>query len=216
VANQHDAPTGVEIGFGRASASLIRVRRAGARRSARVAADRAACCRLRASPRRSPRPSAGPPGVARRSTGVEAGHCGQRATTAGGVEHLRHRVLLRTRCERLDGDRSRQPSPGSVTKAAVLPTAALLMSRRSCLSNRTADPSLRLFLLHENIARSRSRGATMGGLIISDGRVGPAIGVTWLPRVSHHAAYDFLRALTTVRSVGEGTLERDSGATFQI
>ena len=65
----------------------------------------------------------------------------------------------------------------------------------------------------------------MADLITSDRRVGPAIGLTWLPRVSHHAAYDVLRALTDaglVRriqpsgSVGEGTLERYNGANFQI
>jgi hypothetical protein len=65
----------------------------------------------------------------------------------------------------------------------------------------------------------------MSGLITSDRRVGPAIGLTWLPTVSHQAVYDVLRALTDaglVRriqpsgSVGEGTLERYNGAKFQI
>lgn len=64
----------------------------------------------------------------------------------------------------------------------------------------------------------------MGGLITSDRRVGPAIGLTSLPEVSHHAAFDVLRALTDaglVRriqpsgSVGAGTLERYNGAKFQ-
>jgi len=55
--------------------------------------------------------------------------------------------------------------------------------------------------------------------------VGPAIGLTWLPTVSHQAVYDVLRALTDaglVRriqpfgSVGVGTLERYNGANFKI
>ena len=65
----------------------------------------------------------------------------------------------------------------------------------------------------------------MADLITSDRRVGPAIGFTWLPTVSHQAVYDVLRALTDaglVRriqpsgSVGGGTLERYSDANLQI
>jgi hypothetical protein len=57
----------------------------------------------------------------------------------------------------------------------------------------------------------------MADPVTSDSRVGPAIGLTWLPTVSHQAVYDVLRALTDaglVRriqpsgSVGGGTLER--------
>jgi hypothetical protein len=57
----------------------------------------------------------------------------------------------------------------------------------------------------------------MADPMTSDRRVGPAIGLTWLPTVSHQAAYDVLRALTDaglVRriqpsgSVGGDTLER--------
>ena len=72
--------------------------------------------------------------------------------------------------------------------------------------------------------RSRSRRvAAMADPVTSDRRVGPAIGLTWLPTVSHQAVYDVLRALTDaglVRriqpsgSVGAGTLERYSGATI--
>jgi hypothetical protein len=36
----------------------------------------------------------------------------------------------------------------------------------------------------------------MADLVTSDRRVGPAIGLTWLPAVSHPAVYDVLRALT--------------------
>jgi hypothetical protein len=36
----------------------------------------------------------------------------------------------------------------------------------------------------------------MAGLITSDRRLGPAIGFTWLPTLSHLAVYDVLRALT--------------------
>ena len=65
----------------------------------------------------------------------------------------------------------------------------------------------------------------MADLITSDRRVRPAIGLTWLPTVSHQAVSDVLRALTDagpVRriqpsgSVGGGTLERYNGADFQI
>jgi hypothetical protein len=65
----------------------------------------------------------------------------------------------------------------------------------------------------------------MADLITSDRRVGPAIGLTWLPRVSHQAVYDVQRALTDagrVRriqpsgSVGAATRERYDGAHFQI
>ena len=54
---------------------------------------------------------------------------------------------------------------------------------------------------------------------------GPAIGLTWLPTVSHQAVYDVVRALTDAglvrrlqpsRSVGGGTLERFNGANFKI
>jgi hypothetical protein len=57
----------------------------------------------------------------------------------------------------------------------------------------------------------------MADLMTSDSRVGPAIGLTWLPTVSHQAAYDVLRALTGAglprriqpsSSVGGGMLER--------
>jgi hypothetical protein len=65
----------------------------------------------------------------------------------------------------------------------------------------------------------------MADLVTSDRRVGPAIGLTWLPTVSHQAVYDVLRALTDaglVRriqpsgSVGGGTLGRYNGANFNI
>jgi hypothetical protein len=61
----------------------------------------------------------------------------------------------------------------------------------------------------------------MADPVTSDSRVGPAIGLTSLPTVSHQAVYDVLRALTDaglVRriqpsgSVGGGTLERYNGA----
>jgi hypothetical protein len=45
----------------------------------------------------------------------------------------------------------------------------------------------------------------MSGLITSDRRVGPAIGLTWLPTVSHQAVYDVLRALT---DAGDGAPHR--------
>ena len=38
--------------------------------------------------------------------------------------------------------------------------------------------------------------AAIADLMTSDRRVGPAIGLTWLPTVSHQAVYDALRALT--------------------
>jgi Fe2+ or Zn2+ uptake regulation protein len=61
-------------------------------------------------------------------------------------------------------------------------------------------------------------------MITSDGRVGPAIGFTWLPTVSHQAVYDVLCALTgagLVRrtepsgSVG-ACVRRYDGANFTI
>jgi Fur family ferric uptake transcriptional regulator len=67
--------------------------------------------------------------------------------------------------------------------------------------------------------------AAIADLMTSDSRVGPAIGLTWLPTVSHQAVYDALRALTgagLVRRiqpsgfVGGGTLERYNGANFKI
>jgi hypothetical protein len=66
--------------------------------------------------------------------------------------------------------------------------------------------------------------AAMADLMASDSRVGPAIGLTWLPTESYKGVYDVLRALTDaglVRriqpsgSVGEGTLERYNGANFE-
>jgi hypothetical protein len=36
----------------------------------------------------------------------------------------------------------------------------------------------------------------MADLMTSDRRVGPAIGLTWLPSVSHQAVYDVPRAVT--------------------
>ena len=65
----------------------------------------------------------------------------------------------------------------------------------------------------------------MSGLITSDRRVGPAIGLTWLPTASHQAVYDVLRALTDAGlvcriqlsgSVGGGALERHNDANFRI
>jgi hypothetical protein len=65
----------------------------------------------------------------------------------------------------------------------------------------------------------------MADPMTSDRRVGPAIGLTWLPTVSHQAVCDVLRALTDaglVRriqpsgSVGGDTLERSNGANFNI
>lgn len=65
----------------------------------------------------------------------------------------------------------------------------------------------------------------MADLVTSDSRVGPAIGLTWLPTVSHQAVYDVLRALTDAGlarriqpsgSVGGGTLKRYNGANFKI
>lgn len=65
----------------------------------------------------------------------------------------------------------------------------------------------------------------MADPVTSDSRVGPAIGLTWLPTVPHQAVYDVLRALTEaglVRrsqpsgSVGGGTLERYNSANFNI
>ena len=45
--------------------------------------------------------------------------------------------------------------------------------------------------------RSRSRRmAAIADLMTSDSRAGPAIGLTWLPTVSHQAVYDALRTLT--------------------
>ena len=38
--------------------------------------------------------------------------------------------------------------------------------------------------------------AAIADLMTSDSRVGPAIGLTWLPTGSHQALYDALRALT--------------------
>ena len=64
----------------------------------------------------------------------------------------------------------------------------------------------------------------MADLITSDRRVGPAIGFTWLPAVSHEGRMTS-RALTDagpVRriqpsgSVGGGTAERYNGANFTI
>ena len=40
----------------------------------------------------------------------------------------------------------------------------------------------------------------MADLMTSDSRVGAAIGLTWLPTVSHQAVYDVLRALTDART----------------
>jgi hypothetical protein len=66
--------------------------------------------------------------------------------------------------------------------------------------------------------------AAIADLMTSDSRAGPAIGLTWLPTVSHQAVYDVLPALTDaglVRriqssgSVGGGTLERYSDANFK-
>jgi hypothetical protein len=65
----------------------------------------------------------------------------------------------------------------------------------------------------------------MADLISSGRRVGPAIGLTWFPRVSHHARMTSCARLTGAGlvhriqpsvSVGEGTLERYNGARFQI
>jgi Fur family transcriptional regulator, stress-responsive regulator len=65
----------------------------------------------------------------------------------------------------------------------------------------------------------------MADPVNSDSRVGPAIGLAWLPTVSHEAVYDVLRALTDAGlarriqpsgSVGGGTLERYNGANFTI
>lgn len=65
----------------------------------------------------------------------------------------------------------------------------------------------------------------MVDLMTRDRRIGPAIGLTWLPMVSHQAVYDVLCALTDagpVRriqpsgSVGGGTLERYNDANFGI
>jgi hypothetical protein len=51
-------------------------------------------------------------------------------------------------------------------------------------------PLLLLVLSHEKIAESDPEGAAMADLITSDRRVGPAIGFTWLPTVSHQAVCD--------------------------
>ena len=51
--------------------------------------------------------------------------------------------------------------------------------------------------IYENIAKIPIQED--GGdrdLMTSDSRAGPAIGLTWLPTVSHQAVYDALRALT--------------------
>jgi Fur family ferric uptake transcriptional regulator len=65
----------------------------------------------------------------------------------------------------------------------------------------------------------------MADLITSDTTVGPAIGLTWLPTVSHQVVCDVLPALTDaglVRriqpsgSVGAAALERYSDANLQI
>ena len=73
--------------------------------------------------------------------------------------------------------------------------------------------------------RSRSRRmAAIADLMTSDSRAGPAIGLTWLPTVSHQAVYDALRTLTGADwcaafqpsgSVGGGMLERSNGANFK-
>jgi len=64
----------------------------------------------------------------------------------------------------------------------------------------------------------------MADSVTSDSRVGPAIGLTWLPTVSHQAVHDVLGALTDAGlarriqpsgSVGGGTLERYNGANFK-
>jgi hypothetical protein len=61
----------------------------------------------------------------------------------------------------------------------------------------------------------------MADLVTSDSRVGLAIGLTWLPAVSHQAVYDVLRSLTDAGlmrriqpsgSVGGGALERYNDA----
>ena len=49
----------------------------------------------------------------------------------------------------------------------------------------------------------------MADLITSDRRVGPAIGLTWLPGGTGSR-------IRPPSSVGEGTLERYTGAKFQI
>jgi hypothetical protein len=52
----------------------------------------------------------------------------------------------------------------------------------------------------------------------SDSRVGPAIGLTWLPTVSHQAVCDVLRAriVRRNRSAAGDTPERFCGADFNI
>jgi hypothetical protein len=64
----------------------------------------------------------------------------------------------------------------------------------------------------------------MADLMTTDRRVGPAVGLTWLPTGSRQAVYDVLRALTDAGlarriqpsgSVGGGTLDRYSGANFK-
>jgi hypothetical protein len=54
-----------------------------------------------------------------------------------------------------------------------------------------------LFPSYENIAKIPiQEDGGEADLMTIDSRVGPAIGLTWLPTVSHHAVYDVLRALT--------------------
>ena len=65
----------------------------------------------------------------------------------------------------------------------------------------------------------------MAALFTSAGRVGPAVGLTRLPMVSHQAVHDVPRASTDAGLVhriqqacyaGAGTLERYNGANFSI
>ena len=61
----------------------------------------------------------------------------------------------------------------------------------------------------------------MADLLVSDSRVGPAIGLTWLPTVSHQAVHNVLRAFDRRRiqptgSVGGSTLARSNDANFGI
>ena len=65
-------------------------------------------------------------------------------------------------------------------------------------SRRLRATILQTFPIYENIAKIPIQGrmAAIADLMTSDSRVGPAIGLTWLPRVSHQAVYDALLALT--------------------
>jgi hypothetical protein len=95
--------------------------------------------------------------------------------------------------------------------------------RRLCASRHLRATILQLFPTSENIAKIPIQG--VAAMVTSDRRVGPAIGLTWLPTVSHQAVYDVLRALTDaglVRriqpsgSAGGRTLKRYNGANFKI